>query len=261
MFKRMFVSAVVAGGAAGFLAAALHFAFLQDRLLLAEQYESGALIHFQAAPAMGHDHAAGESADHDDAATGEAGHDHSTPQGAVEEDGHSHSHEPSGGSLGRNGLTVMFDVLVYVGFAMLLIAGFGAAEATGRRIGALEGILWGLGGFAAIQLAPAMGLAPELPGTPAAPLAARQVWWWMTVISTAGGLGLLAYGRNLALVAAGVVLLAAPHLIGAPEADGYAGVAPPELAAEFAARALGIGAIAWAFLGWLAGRIWSEQPA
>lgn len=253
MFKRMFVSAIVAGGAAGLLAAALHFAFLQNRLLLAEQYETGTLTHFQTAA---------ETADHDHAATEEAGvkaagHDHT----AAEADGHSHSHEPQGDTLRRNGLTVLFDILVYAAFAMLLLAGFGAAEATGRRIGPAQGVLWGLAGFAAIQLFPAMGLAPELPGTPAAALGARQLWWWMTVLCTAGGLGLLAYGRGLALAAAGLALLALPHLIGAPQADGYAGVAPPELAAEFAARALGIGAIAWAFLGWFASRLWSEQSA
>lgn len=267
MFKRMFVSAIVAGGAAGFLAAALHFAFLQDRLLLAEKYETGELTHFQpAAPdhgALPERAGAGETGPeetgHDHAATGEAGHDHATAPTA--EDGHSHQHEAQGDSLRRNGLSVLFDVLIYVGFAMLMLAGFGAAESTGRRIGPTQGILWGLCGFAAIQLAPAMGLAPELPGTPAAPLEARQVWWWVAVLCTAGGLGLLAYGRSIVLVVVGLALLALPHLIGAPQADGYAGVAPPELAAEFAARALGIGAIAWAFLGWFASRLWSEQSA
>lgn len=261
MFKRMFVSAVVAGGAAGFLAAALHFAFLQDRILLAEKYESGELTHFQVQVAET-GHAMTEAAGHDHGVTGEADHDHSAAEPSAEaEEGHDHHHEPAGDSLLRNGRTVLFDVLVYVGFAMLLLAGFGAAEATGRRIGPAQGVLWGLCGFAAIQLAPAMGLAPELPGTPAAALEARQLWWWATALCTAGGLGLLAFGRTALLVGAGLALLALPHLIGAPQADGYAGVAPPELAAEFAARALGIGAIAWAFLGWLAARLWSEQPA
>lgn len=264
MFKRMFASAVVAGGAAGFLAAALHFALLQDRILLAERYETGELTHFQTpevqAPAAAtdagavvadaggedHDHAAGEAHDHDHAAAG---------------DGHDHSHAAQENALVRNGWTVLFEVLVHVAFAMLLVAGFGLAEAMGHRIGALEGLLWGLGGFAALQLAPALGLAPELPGTPAAPLGDRQLWWAMTALCTAGGLGLLAYGRKLPFVLAGVALLVAPHLIGAPELEGFGGVVPPELAGAFAARSLAIGALGWAFLGWLSGRLWAEQPA
>lgn len=269
MFKRMFASAVVAGGAAGFLAAALHFALLQDRILLAERYETGELTHFQtpevqtleaAAPdagaaatnqtGEGHDHTAGEAEDHDHAPTPAAG-----------ADGHEHSHEAQENNLTRNAWTVLFEVLVHVAFAMLLVAGFGLSEAMGRRIGAFEGLLWGLGGFAALQLAPALGLAPELPGTPAAPLGDRQLWWAMTALCTAGGLGLLAYGRKLPFVLAGVALLIVPHLIGAPELESFGGVSPPELAGAFAARSLGVAAIGWAFLGWLAGRLWSEQPA
>ena len=49
MIQRMLTSAVVAGGVAGLLAALLHFAFLQDKILLAEQYEAGALVHFTTA--------------------------------------------------------------------------------------------------------------------------------------------------------------------------------------------------------------------
>ena len=52
MIQRMLTSALVAGGVAGLFAALLHFAFIQDKILLAEQYEAGALVHFTgAAPA------------------------------------------------------------------------------------------------------------------------------------------------------------------------------------------------------------------
>ena len=144
---------------------------------------------------------------------------------------------------------------------MLLVAGFGLARAYGIAITEREGLLWGVAGFAAFQLAPAMGLAPELPGTMAADLAARQLWWWGTVAATATGLGLLAYGRGLASTALAVVLLAAPHVIGAPEIEGFSGVAPPEVSAAFAARVLGVALAVWALLGWVAGYLWSREAA
>ncbi|WP_225025854.1 CbtA family protein [Xinfangfangia pollutisoli] len=247
MFRKMLASAVFAGVAAGLLATLLHFVFVQKSLLLAEEYESGAVSHFQGAAPAGHDHgAAAEPA-------GTEAHDH-----AAHDHGDAEA-EPS--DLQRNALTGLFSILVYTGYAMVLVAGFGLAIAYGRRIGAREGLLWGLAGYAAFQLAPALGLAPELPGTAAADLAARQVWWWGTVLATGAGLALLAYGRGPIYVVLALVLLAAPHLIGAPHLDGFAGVAPPELAATFAARVLGVGLAVWAVLGWTAGAIWSKETA
>jgi cobalt transporter subunit CbtA len=125
-------------------------------------------------------------------------------------------------------------------------------------ITAREGLLWGIAGFAAFQLAPAMGLAPELPGTLAADLGERQLWWWGTAASTAIGLGLLGYGRSLVTAAIAVILLAAPHVIGAPELEGFSGVAPPEVSAAFAARVLGVGLAVWALMGWVAGFVWAR---
>ena len=195
MFQRMLTGALFAGAAAGLIAALLHFAFVQQVILLGEQYESGELVHFQnAMPAPdGHAH------DHGD--------DHAHDEGHA--DGAAQAHGAAGSDLQRNALTVAFTVLIYVSYAVMLFAGFGLAESTGRRIDAQTGLLWGLTGFAAFQLAPAMGLPPELPGTVAADLAERQVWWWMTVGLTAGGISLLAYGRKVWMfVLAGAALAA-----------------------------------------------------
>lgn len=237
MIKRMLTSAIVAGGVAGLFAALLHFAFLQDKILLAEHYEVGALVHFAGAPpAHGHDPAAAPEA----LAPVAAGAD-----------------VAAGTGLQRTALTVAFSALIHVGYALILIAGFAVAALKGRQVTAREGALWGIAGFAAFQLAPAMGLAPELPGTLAADLAARQVWWWGTVAATATGLALIAFFGREAAVLLGIVLLAAPHVIGAPEPDGFFGTAPPELAAGFAASVLGVGLAVWSVLGALAGRLWS----
>jgi cobalt transporter subunit CbtA len=246
MIQRMVTSALIAGFAAGLFAALLHFAFVQKSILLGEQYETGALTHFENA-----------------AQPEDAGHDHSNP--AQHADGQAHAHDDHAGGEGsdfsRNAWTVLFTSVVYVAYALILVAGFALAEHFGRRITAREGLLWGIAGFAAFQLMPAMGLAPELPGTIAAELNLRQIWWWGTVGATATGLALIGYGKGVVPIVIALVLLAAPHLIGAPEAEQYWGVAPPELAATFAARVLGVGLVVWAVLGWLAGHFWSAKTA
>ncbi len=240
MIQRMLAGGLIAGFAAGLLGALLHFAFVQELILLGEDYETGALVHFAGAgdaqEAAGHSH---------DQSAADAAHDHSDdgPKSAVS----------------RNALTVLFTGLIYAGYGLILVAGFALAEHFGRRIRAADGILWGVGGFVAFQLAPAMGLAPELPGTIAADLGARQVWWWGTVLATGTGLALLAYGRNLVAWLIAGALLAAPHVIGAPELDEFFGTAPPEVAGAFSARVLGVGLAVWAVMGWLAGRIWAKD--
>jgi cobalt transporter subunit CbtA len=239
MIQRMVTSALFAGVAAGLLAALLHFAFVQKSILLGEQYESGALTHFQNAvqPA-------------------EVAHDHADPAQAHDD------HAAGGGSdFTRNAWTVLFTGVVYVAYGLILVAGFAFAEHFGKRITAREGLLWGIAGFATFQLMPAMGLAPELPGTMGAELELRQIWWWGTVGATATGLALIGYGKGVVPIVIAIALLAAPHVIGAPEAAQYWGVAPPELAATFAARVLGVGLVVWALLGWLAGYFWSAKTA
>lgn len=232
MIQRMLTSAIVAGGVAGLFAALLHFAFLQDKILLAERYETGELLHVAAASGQGHDRPAAVV---------------TAPPGV----------ENPAADPTRAALTVAFSALTYVAYALILVAGFAVAAQTGRRITAREGALWGIAGFAAFQLAPAMGLPPELPGTLAADLASRQIWWWFTAASTAGGLALLGYGRGVVMFAPAVVLLSVPHVIGAPQLDGFFGTVPPELAAGFAASVLGVGLATWTVMGALAGRLWS----
>jgi predicted cobalt transporter CbtA len=51
----------------------------------------------------------------------------------------------------------------------------------------------------------------------------------------------------------GLVLIAAPHAIGAPGGHTHAGAVPAELAAQFAAASLATAAAFWAVLGGLTG--------
>ncbi len=241
MIQRMLASALFAGCAVGLLAALLHFAFVQEYILLGEQYESGALTHFEnaAKPA--------EPADHS----------HDTE--AATTDGHSHEAPATASDAKRNALTVLFTVLIYTSYALLLTAGFALADSFGFKTGLTEGVLWGIAGFLAFQMAPAMGLAPELPGTIAADLGERQVWWWLTVACTGAALALLGLKRNVATLGLAALLFAVPHVVGAPHPDAYWGVAPPEVAATFTARVLGVALIVWASLGAVAGLLWSRD--
>ncbi|WPY93482.1 CbtA family protein [Limimaricola variabilis] len=224
MLKQIGASALFAGLAAGVLAALLQLWFVVPLLLEAELYETGARAHFT---------------------DGYVGSDAGAP--------------PLGDALGRHMGTLAINIVGWIGFGFVLAAGFALAARRGVAVDARRGLLWGLGGFTAVALAPSFGLPPELPGTVAAEITERQTWWAFTVVATALGLALMAFGRGTAWLAGGIALIAAPHLIGAPHLDRYFGAAAPELAALFSTRALGVSAAAWAFLGLAAGWIWSRE--
>jgi cobalt transporter subunit CbtA len=176
------------------------------------------------------------------------------PVESVPEHAHEHGHAEDG-ALSRTGNTLLFNVLAGVGFGLLL----SALLTTLGTHGAGRGLLLGLGGFLAAGLAPALGLPPELPGMVAAPLVDRQLWWVGATVASAIGLALLVFGRRNLLRVIAIALLAAPHLIGAPEADlVQAGGPPVELHQRFIAASLGTTALFWlvlgATLGWLHAR-------
>lgn len=169
-------------------------------------------------------------------------------------DGHDHSHDaeawaPADG-WERNLYTLGANVVTGVGFAFLLTA---AIVFFGKGADWRRGILWGLAGFACFSLAPALGLPPELPGTEAAPLLARQVWWLGTAIATAAGLFAAARLRNMIGYVIAVVLIALPHVIGAPQPETPGGLAPAELEHRFILVAIATSLVFWLVLGVLTG--------
>lgn len=224
MYSRILISAIFAGAASGLLIGILQLIFVQPVLLHAELYETGALIHFG---------------------------------GAVNT---AHPALP-GFDVMRDGLSLIFTMLIYTGYALMLIAMMNIAEERGAKIDGRFGIIWGVAGFVAFHLAPGFTLAPEVPGVAAADVTARQIWWFATVISASIALWLLAFGANWAMWGIAVVLLMAPHLIGAPEPDRFTGPVPTEIGALFAARALGVGLAAWVLLGCFAGYFWQREGA
>lgn len=224
MITRYMTSALFAGALAGLLAGLLQLYFVQPVLLHAELYEGGDLVHFGAEAVSAHPDLPG--------------------------------FDPM-----RDGLSVIFTMLTYTGYAMLMIAVMSIAEERGASIDGRSGIIWGIAGFAAFHLAPAFSLPPEVPGVAAADVAARQIWWFATAGSAAVAMWLLGFGKSWASWGVAAILLLAPHVVGAPEPDVLTGPVPTEIGALFAARALGVGLAAWVLLGCFAGYFWQSEGA
>jgi cobalt transporter subunit CbtA len=141
------------------------------------------------------------------AATPAHNHGGATAQAGAHE--HGDGWHPANG-FERTAFTLLANIVTGVGFALLLIA---ASELAGGVTGWRQGVFWGLAGFAVFTLAPGLGLPPELPAMPAAELGARQLWWVATVLSAAGALALIFYGRSPLAIVAAIALLVAPHLV------------------------------------------------
>ena len=150
----------------------------------------------------------------------------------------------------RTAFTLLANIVTGVGFALLLIA---ASELAGGISNWRQGVFWGLAGFAVFTLAPGLGLPPELPAMPAAELGARQLWWVATVLSAAGALALIFYGRSRLAIVAAIALLVAPHLVGAPEPVSYDTPIPEGLHHSFVVAVVLTALLFWVLLGALAG--------
>lgn len=222
MFSRIITSAVFAGAAAGLLIALLQYVFVQPVLLHAELYETSALVHFGADPVSAIQDVAG--------------------------------FDPL-----RDGLSVLFTMLTYCGYAFILVALMSVAEKRGAVINTRNGMIWGLMGFIAAHLAPAFSLPPEVPGVAAADVLMRQYWWFATVTLAAIAMWLIAFHFTMVGIGAAVVLLLVPHIIGAPQPAEFTGPVPTEIGALFAARALTVGLAAWIILGAFCAYFWNNE--
>jgi cobalt transporter subunit CbtA len=88
---------------------------------------------------------------------------------------------------------------------------------------------------------------------PSAGLMARQIWWIATVALTAGGLALIVFRPPLWAAVLGIVLIVAPHVIGAPEPASLESPVPHDLAQRFVAGVVVSSFVFWVLLGGLAG--------
>ncbi|KMO40533.1 cobalt transporter [Methylobacterium variabile] len=230
MTKRLLAAALVAGFLAACVASLLQFALTSPLILAAEKYETAALE----APSRAF----------------------ANPLIVLAHAGHGHGGEaewqPAPG-LPRLAFTALATLVSGVGYALLLGA---VLVATGREVTSSEALRFGIGGFLAASLAPAIGLPPELPGMAAAALESRQLWWLATALATAIGLYLVAIRRGAVAVALGLALIVAPHAWGAPHGPEEISAMPPVYAAQFSARSLAVAFAFWAVLGLAFGWAW-----
>jgi len=235
MFRRITMTALAAGVMAGVLGWGLQMVTTTPLIMAAEMYETGG-----GEAAMSHTHAS--------AAEETGGHEHS------HDDGHGDSMWMPEGAMERHGFTLLTSILMGTGFGFVLT---GVFALRGRDVDLNEGVLWGLGGFAPIYLAPALGLPPELPGMMASDLEGRQMWWAFAVAGGAVGLALIVFSPNPLRKLAGALLAAIPHIAGPPhpamvEITEMASSVPAEMAARFAVTSLITVGLFWVALGALA---------
>lgn len=197
LFRRLFLCALLVGICSGLVHSAIQRWQVIPLIQAAEVFESQA-----------------ESVEpaHDDA------HEHD----------HDHTHdaadwEPEDG-LERTAWTVVANVLSGTGYALLLLPLMAAwhRRSGGRSASWRSGALWGATGWLCLFAVPALGLPPELPGSAAAALQARQAWWLMAALSTAAALALLCWRRERmeSWRWLGLALPVLPFVIGAPKHEG-----------------------------------------
>ncbi len=236
MLRQMLQAALIAGAAGGLMVTAVQQWQVAPLILEAETYEQADAEAGSTTSGQSKSEAFSETLEHAD----------SEEQSWAPEQG-----------IERTLFTALNNILLGIGFSMLLVAGYAVRGEVNWR----QGILWGLAGFASFALAPALGLPPEPPGAAAAELFDRQLWWLGTVVATALGLAVMIFGRRWWMWAAGAVVLAAPHVIGAPHPAELGGLAPPELAGSFVVASLFSMAVFWSVLGALSALLYRRLVA
>ena len=149
------------------------------------------------------------------------------PTTAMKPDTHSHNHgdtsteewAPADGTE-RIAYTFFADILIAFGHSLLLTSFMALMFLKFKRptINLKTGLVIGLGGYLSFYAATIVGLSPEIPGMIAADLHARQIWWTLTIVATVIGLSIL-YLASGASKATGLILIAIPHIIGAPHPE------------------------------------------
>lgn len=233
MLARILSVGLLAGLVAGLLVAVLQQVTTTPLIVAAEVFET-------------------KMSDHP-AATAQKAHDHRTHE-------HDEGWKPADG-LPRLFYTSLATIVTAVGLALVLLA---AMVVAGEKIDERRALAWAIAGFVAFGLAPAAGLAPELPGSAAADLVARQIWWVGTGCATAIAIWMFFKAEKAVPRVLAIAVLLAPHVIGAPRPHELESRVPAELAAQFAALSLAVQASLWVLVGVAIGLLWprlARRPA
>ncbi|WP_176722231.1 CbtA family protein [Candidatus Thiosymbion oneisti] len=273
MFRNIVFASCMVGVLVGLVVTGLQLLVTVPIILEAETYESGGHTH-----GSGYTHGSGDTHGSASHIHGPGGHTHGPDGHMPGPDGHTHAgqSEATGSMTGaggvfsrlyrrihsfqhaesdwgpengwqRSGSTLVANILIAIAFSLLLAAAFSLRPGLQWP----EGLLWGLGGYAAFFALPALGLPPEIPGSFAADLVSRQSWWLLTALCSAVGLALIVLQRPWVWKIVGAVLVVAPHLLGAPQPEIHGGTAPAALADAFIWRAALINVVFWLLLGGL----------
>lgn len=243
LFRNVVFVAAIAGLVAGVVLACMQAYATVPLILKAEVYE-------QAGGGHEHGHAAAPSANATDtnamstAAPAENAMSSAAPAEAAapaEDEGWA----PANG-FERFAFGVLANIVTGIGFALVVVA---VSEFAGGIGNWRQGVFWGLAGFAVFTLAPGLGLPPELPAMPAADLMQRQIWWVATVVATAIGLALIAFRTSAPLTVLAVVLIVAPHIVGAPQPDSFETPIPEGLHHQFVVAVTVTNLVFWLVLG------------
>lgn len=222
-------------------------------LTAVQQWQVGPLIHqaevLEQAANEAHEHVHAQSKLSDPAAaaaehTHVHQHENAANDGAAAEHAENAQWQPADG-FERLFFTTLANVSLAVGFGLLLGS---VLYLHGGKTNWRAGLAWGVAGYLVFFVAPSIGMPPELPGTEAAPLAARQLWWISTVASAAAGLALLRFAR-MPLKLIGAIVLLVPFLVGAPHPLTGASDAPLLLAQSFVLATALANGVFWLMLG------------
>ncbi|TPK67160.1 MULTISPECIES: CbtA family protein [unclassified Mesorhizobium] len=245
LFRNVVFIAAIAGLVAGVVLACMQAYATVPLILKAEVYEQagGGHHHDHTAPAPTDNNAMNSAAPAGNAMSSAA------PAAAEAVPAEEEGWAPADG-FERFAFSVLANIVTGIGFALVLVA---VSEFAGGIGNWRQGVFWGLAGFAVFTLAPGLGLPPELPAMPAAELLPRQIWWTATVAATAIGLALIAFPKSLPLAILGVVLIVAPHIVGAPQPDSFETPIPEGLHHQFVVAVTVTNLVFWLVLGAVVG--------
>lgn len=202
IFRRIIYTALLVGLLSGLVLSAVQIVAVNPIIFAAESYEAESKD--AEGVASGHDHG---SHDHGDAWS---------PENGIE----------------RTLYTIFANVAAGIGFAAILLALMSQFQLSGiTQLSAYKGILWGMAGFIAVFMAPAIGLSPELPGAEAAAVEKRQLWWTLAVVLVTIGLLTLTFAP-FKYKAIGLISLVIPYIVAIPTHQGPAFSNPDPMVVE-----------------------------